>query len=809
MDGLFRDLRHGFRMLLRTPLLSAVSVLTVGLGVGATTFAYSVLSGTLLEGPDMPAADRLVLFNETRLEEGQTQLSVPWADYLDFVDAQTSFAHLEAETSGTVNLAGDDGPPERFQGSFVTPGFLDMTGVQPAIGRTFSEAEGLPGANPTVVLGWDVWHSRFAGDPGVIGRTVRMNGETAEIVGVMPAGFRFPFNQDLYVAMRRGRGEGPRRADFVQVMGVLDEGVSVQAAAAEAAAIAGRIEAEHPEVNEGIGATVVGFLEGYIPEQIQTMMLMMMAMVVGVLMVAAANVANVLLARAVTREREVAIRSAMGAGRWRVVRQLLAEAVALGVGGALVGIGIAWVGLDLLTRSVGTVNRPYWIEWNLDPAALLFTSVVALVAAVGAGTVPALRASGASISTVLRDESRGSSSLRVGRLATGLVVGELAVSCGLMIAAGLMVQSLMSLNRVDLGFEAQGVLTARVGLFETDYPTAEDRNRFFHEILDALRRETGLEGASLSSGLPGSGGGGGPVQVDGVAYTADAELPQARVRTVSDGYFENFRIPVVEGREFLRAESEWGGEAVAVVNRSFAARVAPDGSLVGRRIRLGDLESEGPWLRVVGVVEDVYPGTGAFGSGGARQEAVYTALNQTEARFMSLAARVRGEPTSAGGTLRRAVMAADPNLPLYWVETMDENLRDDRFMHRTFGSLFAIFGMAALFLAAVGLYGVIDFSVSNRVREMGVRVAMGAERRDVARLVLGKVVAQLAVGGAAGMALGFVLAVPLSGTLFGVQRFDPLVYAVIVLTLVLVGLVATLRPLGRALSVDPVVALRA
>lgn len=811
MDGLGRDLRHGLRMLVRTPLLSAVAILTVGLGVGATTFVFSVVWGTLFAGPPLPVADRLVLLVEARPAEGQDQVGLPWADYLDFVEAQTSFEHLEGQYGGTVNLAGDAGPPERFQGAFVTPGFLSMTGVTPALGRTFVNEEGLTDATPVVVVGWDAWQNRFAGDPDVVGSTVRMNGETAEIVGVMPDGFHFPFNQDLWVALRRGlEAGGDRRAGtFVQAAGVLREDVSVETATAEAEAIARRLEAEHPEANEGITARVIPYVEGYTPEQIRSMMLLMVAMVLGVLLVAGANVANVLLARAAVREREVAIRSAMGAWRWRVVQQLLAEAVALGVGGALVGAGLAFVGLELFQASVEGVNKPYWMEWSLDGPALLFTSAVALAAAVAAGTVPAFRASGAAISSVLRDESRGSSSLRVGRLATGLVVGELAVSCGLMIAAGLMAQSLIALNHVELGFEPEGVLTARMGLFETDYPTPDERNRFFHEVLDALAQEPEMLAASISSALPGSGGGGVPVQVDGESYVLDVDIPRARSQVVSVGYFDTHGIPVLEGRAFERAESVWGGEPVAVVNRSFASRFLGGGSVLGRRIRTGGLDAEGPWSRIVGVVDDVYAGTGAFGGGGQRAEAIYLSMGGVTNQFMSLSVRTFGEASSVAGLLRRTVAAADPNLPLYWVRTQEENLRLETFMHRLFSSLFGIFGVAALFLAAVGLYGVIDFSVSNRVREMGVRVAMGAARPDIVRLVLGNVVRQLVVGMALGVGLGFVLAVPLSSTMFGVRRFDPFVYAGIVLTLTVVALVATLRPLRRALSVDPVVALRA
>lgn len=810
MEGLLKDLRLGFRMLLRTRLLSLVAVLTIGLGVGATSFAFSVVYGTL--GRDLPVrdAERLMVVTETRPEEGIDQLSIPHHDYLDFREQQNTFESLGAGYSGTINLGGEEGPPERFQGGFVTAGMLEQLGVRPVLGRTFREGDDRYGAPPLVLLGHDVWRNRFASDPAVVGRTARVNGEVATVIGVMPAGFGFPFDEDLWVPLRVNLDSLPRRGGVaLTVAGYLRPGVSTEAAAAEMAAIAARIEAEYPDDNRGISATVRPYADGFMPQQIKTMMGLLMAMVLGVLVVACANVANVLMARAVVREKEVAIRSALGAGRRRVIRQLLAEAVALGVAGGIVGVGMAWVALGFFRRTLVDVQKPYWIGFEMDGTTLLFTSLVTLAAAVLAGTVPALRATGGSLSTVLRDETRGSSSMRVGRFSTALVIGELAVSCGLMIGAGLLIRTLVDLNRLDLGFEAEQVMTSRLGLFETDYPDAEARNRFYHRLVERLEAEPGVRSAALATGLPSLGQGRSPIQVDGESYPTDSDIPGAGTSVISAGFFETFGVRVLEGEEFRSEDTRVGAEPVVLVNRSFVEKRLGGRGAVGRRIRMGGVDTEEPWLRVVGVVPDLHQGVGAFGGGDQLPEAIYIPLGQADPRFISIAALTQGPPASLAPAIRRAVTDIDPNLPLYWVMPMPEAMSQSTFMHRIFGTLFAIFGSAALFLAAVGLYGVIDFSVSSRLREMGLRMALGAEGGTILGMVFRRVFKQVGIGVVLGLGIGALLARPLAATLFGVQSWDPLVYGVIVGTLVVTAATAALMPALRAVRVDPVIALRA
>ena len=810
MDSLLQDLRHGFRMLFRTRLLSAVAVLTIGLGIGSTSFAFSVVYGTLLRGLPVRDAERLMVVTQARPEDGTEGLRVPLHDYHEIRDRQTSFEHLAASYSGTVNLAGTEGPPERYQGSFVTARTLSMLGVTPIHGRAFVEGDDAPGAPPLVLLGYAVWRNRFGADPAVVGTTVRVNGEAATIIGVMPEGFRFPFAEDLWVPLRVDPSTLPRRGGTpLLVAGYLKEGVTREAASAEVAAIAEQLAREYPADNEGLTADVAQFTDEFMPQQISVMMLLLMAMVSGVLLVACANVANVLLARAVVREREVAIRSALGARRWRVVRQLLAEAVALGVVGGLLGVAGAYLGLMAFEGALVDVQRPYWIVFRLDAVSLLFTTGVTLAAAVAAGTVPALRASGGGLDTVLRDEARGSSGLRLGRFSAALVVGELAVSCGLMIGAGLLIRSLVDLNRLDLGFSPDPVATARLGLFDTDYPDADARSRFYHAYLERLRAEPGVVAASLTTSLPATGQGQYAVQVEGKAYATPAEVPVAGGAVITPGFFETFGVPLVEGRDFLLSESRLGGDPVVIVNRSFVERHLQGQQAVGSRIRLGREDTGQPWLRVIAVAPDLFEGVGAFGSGQQLREAIYLPLAQSDPRFISVAVRAAGPPEGALGQLRSAAVAVDPNLPLYWVMPMNQALDQATFLYRIFGVLFVIFGGASLFLASVGLYGVIDFSVSSRMREMGLRMALGAESRAVLGLVFRRVLAQLLVGVALGLGIGLALGRPMAAALVGVRSWDPVVYATIVGAMTTTAVVAALLPALRAVRVDPVIALRA
>lgn len=817
MENFWSDLRYGVRMLFRTPTLSSVSILTMGLGIGLVTFTFSIVYGAVLRPVPVRDADRLVVVTATIPERGVDRMSLPMADFVAFRDQSTAFETLAAAYAGTVNIAGDEGPPQRFDGAFMTANGIDILGVPPFLGRTFQPGEDVPGAEGTLVLGYDVWRNQFAADEAIIGRRVRANGENMTIIGVMPPGFRFPFDQEMWLAYR-GEWEGlPRReGSFFEAYGYLKEGATMETAREEVQIIAARLASEFPGTNEGISANVQPYKEAYMPREITSVLWLMLGATVGVMLIACANVANLLLARASLRARDVAVRTALGANRMRIVRQLLTETLVLGALGGVVGLVIAYVSTDLFNTALVDIQKPYWIDIRTDVPALLFTGGITLLAAMAAGTVPALRVSGASVGDVLRDESRGSSSLRIGRTTGVLVVGELAVSCALLIAAGFMVQSVINAQTMDLGFNPRSLMTARVGLFETEYPTRDDRQQFFRELYTRLNEESGVRSAALTSNLPSGGTGRWNFAVEGESYETDAEYPVTNGAQISAGFFDTMGSSLIAGREFRLAETFWSSdtegqiEPVTIVNKSFADKYLPETDPLGKRVRLGVSDSENPWMRIVGVVPDQYVGGGVGGIGNDQvpPEQIYYPLAQADLRFMSMVLRSEGAPDGLANQARRVVTSIDPNLPIYFVAPMDQVLRDNSWAISLFGSLFTIFGAAALFLAAVGLYGVMSFSVAQRRQEMGVRMALGAEARDILRIIFRRVGVQLAIGLTIGVGLAYAASGPLRFIMFGVETTEVKVYAAVVVTLVATGLLATFFPAHRATRVDPVTALR-
>lgn len=806
MDSLIADLRYGVRMLLKTPGLTAVATLTIMLGVGLTTHTFSIVYGSVLRGLDFDRGTPLVHLSQDIPSEGSRGNSIPILDLIDWREQQTSFRGLAGFTQGTVNLADEGSPPARFNGAFVSANLFDQVDGVPVLGRVFGPEEDAGTAEQVAILGYGVWQNRYAGDPDIIGRSVRVNSVTATIVGVMPEGFHFPFDEDIWLPLGVDPLEAERGGNRVAVVGRLLEAVTVEQAEAQMQGIAQRIAEEYPETNDGVGVWVQPYEDWIMPPEIVSVLLLMLVAVFGVLLIACFNVANLLLARATVRSRELAVRSALGAERGRLIRQLMLEATLLAVIGGLGGVVLAWVGVEAFNAAIVDIEKPYWIDIRLDAPALLFTFLVTAFASVAAGTIPAVRASGGKVHEILQDESRGSSSFRMGRFSGGLVVGEIALSCALLVAAGMMIKSVVNVSRLDMGFEGEHVFTARLGLFEADYPDDASRLRFFDRLIEELRAEPEAVEAGLALSLPAVGSAGARVALDGVAYPEFRDQPFSYVNVVSPGYFGALGVTAADGRLFTDADRE-GAVPVAIVNESFATKHFGAGSPIGERFRNGG--EDGTWLTVVGVVPDIYIGGGGpFNSGGIPDQFFVPLAQDASSRFMSIAVKTRGEPGAFANTAVAAAQHVDPALPLYWLRTMEESVETSTWVFTIFGSLFTIFGTAALFLAAVGLYGVMAFSVGRRRQEMGIRMAMGAGNRAVFGLVLGKGMRQLAIGAAIGLALGAAMVRPLQVVFFDVEPSDPTVYVAIIVTMTLAGLLACLLPARRATQVELVDALR-
>jgi len=807
----YADVRFGLRMLLKTPLLSAVAVLTIGIGVGLTTHTFSSVYGTILRGVPVPGHDRLMSIVETNFEQGISEMALSLHDFEDLRAQQRSFDDLAAFYQGTVNVAGEGSPPERFAGAYVSANMLRAVGVQPAFGRTFRDEEGLPGASPTIVLGYHVWMNRFAGDPSTVGSFLRVNGENTEVIGVMPEGFRFPFLEDVWLPYRvdvaaLARGRGPD----VDVFGRLGEGLSLESAQMELATIAARIAETWPEVSEGVGMTAGPYADRFMPQEIQAVIWLMLAATFGVLLIACTNVANLLMARAATRSREIAVRTALGAGRWRMVRQLLIESLVLAALGGAVGVVIAMLGVEAYRNAVADIYKPYWIDFGMDVPVLVFSLGVTALAALLAGSLPAWRASGVRIGDQLKDESPGNSSLRLGRLSRGLVVSEIALSCALLIAAGFMVRSIVNLNRTELGFETEGVLAGRVGLFESDYPDANSRDQFFQQLDERLAAQPGVQAAGLTSDLPGMGGARYYFGVEGAVYPTDRDYPVALTNVVSPGFFTVLGVEPTLGRDFDALEAGSGADPVVIVNQSFADSYLAGTPVLGERVRLGRSDSQRAWHRVVGVVPDMHVGgnVGGIGDYNERPERMFFPLGALDLSFMSFVMRTPGDPTELAPAARSLVADLDPNLPVYELSPLGPMIADASWAFGLFGSLFTIFGAAALFLAAVGLYGVMAFSVGQRSQEMGIRLALGASPRALVRLVLRVGAGQLGLGIAIGLVLGALMGRSMRIVLYGVDTNDPFVYGSIVLVLGVTGLLACLLPARTATRTDPALTMR-
>jgi predicted permease len=806
MEQLRRDLQFGLRLLVKNPGLSLIAILTFSLGIGLTTTVFSIVNGALFKGLPFDEGHRVIALGRNNPSQDIDQMGVTVHDLLAWREQQTTMTGLAASGGGTVNLVGAEGRPERYSGSFVTANAFDVLRVQPVLGRAFREGEDRPGAEKVIILGYEVWQEVFDGAPDVLGRTVRTNGEVRTVVGVAPHGFQFPSNQELWLPLEldpnaNPRGDGPNYLVF----GRLKDGVTLNEAGAEFATIASRLAEAYPESNEGVGTTIEPFTKRFLGDEVYGLLYTMLGAVLGVLLIACANVANLLLARASVRSREVAVRSALGASRRRVVMQLLTEVLVLSIVGATLGLALGFAGVRWFEAAIAIDPPPFWITFDPDIRVMLFVLGTVAFTAIFSGLVPAFRATGANVSDTLKDEGRGASSFRMGRFSSALVIAEVAVSCGLLIAAGLMTKSVVQLKTLPLPFTTERIFTARLNLPALEYPDTANRVRFYDQLLPRLGAVPGVEAATLSDGLPASGNGSRVFEVDGRSYATDQDFPFAREGIVTPGYFDTFQAEVLQGRVFTVSDHA-EATPVAVVNRTFVREFFPDGDALGRRIRMGRRDTTAQWLTVVGVVPDMR--MEGIGNNDESPAGFYIPIAQSGVgNFVSIALRTRGEPTAVTTDVRAAVTSIDPNLPIYNVFSMRDVIAEETWFYGVFGTLFMVFGFVALFLAAVGLYGVMSFAVSRRTQEMGIRMALGADAPKLVGLVMRRGLMQLIVGMALGLALAFLATTPLEIVLFEVNARDPIVFGIVVLALAVTGVLATFVPARRVTRLDPVMAL--
>jgi predicted permease len=804
MEALIRDLRYGARMIRKTPGTSFIAVLALSLGIGLTTLMFGIIYGALMRGLPFDQQEEILQLRETNLSRGINFMGVSIHDLDDWRAQQRSFEGLAGFANALANLSEEGTIPVRLNMALMEPAVFQLLGVAPLHGRVFTDEENQPGAPDVLLIGWGVWQQQFGGDPGIIGRTVRLNGVATTIIGVMPEKFGFPNAENAWQPMREAAGPIERgRGRTMRVLGRLRDGVSIEAARTDLEAIAARLAREYPQTNQGVGVAMTPYTEQTIGQEERTVLWTMFGAVVFVLLIACANVANLLLARALVRSKEVGVRTALGASRMHVAMQFLAESFALALAGLIVGSALAWLGIRLFNNAIAGTRPPFWIDIRLDGPALLCAFAATLLATLAAGAIPALRAARANTHDILKDESRGTSSLKLGRLSRALVAAEIALSVGLLVGAGLMIKSVVLLHTIDMGFAVEGIHTARVTLPGSKYAGMEARQRFADELLERVRVVPGISAATLSTGAPGVGSGSNTFALEGVTYAEARDYPSAATTFVSPSFFATLGVDVLAGRAFDDRDRQ-GGLPVAIVNRAFERRYFADKSALGQRLRLGRNDATAPWLTIVGVAPDLFPQS----LDEQDQWGIYLPIAQSAVTNFTILARTSATTPSMTAEFREVVKAIDPDLPLDNAGTLRRVIEDEGWFYKVFGALFISFGAAALFLASVGLYGVMSFTVSQRRREMGVRMAMGARAADLLRLVLRQGMAQTAVGLVLGTAFALAVSRLMSAILFRVQPRDPVIFAAIVFVLVATATLACWVPARRAARTDPLEALR-
>ena len=830
LESFSQDIRVGLRVLLKDKIFLLLSILVFALGIGGAMTQFTVVNAIVLRGFSFPHPEQLAsvgLIDPKASDQNNNfgNGNIPAAqDYEDIKAAQKSFSMMAGYLNGsTINLTYQNNP-QRYTGAYITEDLFKIIGVSPVLGRDFNAEVNKPGAPKTTILGDEIWRRDFNADPNIVGKNVTVNGKAATIIGVMPPGFKFPTSEELWTPLYNEWPLTPRGELFLgannrapAVMGRLKPGVTLDQANAEMVTIARNIAADNPKTNKDFtSAAVVPLLNAFTGVQLRQIVWAMLGAVILVLLIACVNVMNMQFGRAALRAKELAIRGALGATRWRLVRQMLTESMVVAFFGAIAGSLIAYWGVDWFEKVIkaGPFPPPYWWNFTIDGRVLGFTVAITLLATVISGLLPAFLSSRSNAAEVMKEGGRGNSSRLVNVITRVLVVSQIALTAALLIAATLQIKSIRNQTKLDYGYDENGVYAARLALMEGIYPTEDSRREFFKHAVRELRTHPQFEAAAMTDRFRMTFAGGGQYEVDGQKYQTDRDRPRGNFESVSDGYFATLGLKILEGRDFTIDDTD-SKQPVAIVNASFARKYWGNASALGHQVRIFNPAKEQPWRSIIGVVPDTLM-QGPFDQQTENIGFYMPLLGATPAtQFATVLVRPRAgiRADTLGPVLSKAVTALDSNLPTYFPGTPAQFHNDVLSGSRVIAMLFTIFGFVAFILSGVGLYGVMSFSVNQRTQEFGIRMALGADTVRILRMVMTQGAWQLAIGlafGAGGVAVltGLVARDALKNILFKVDPLDPTIYFAVAGLLTLVAALSCFLPARRATRVDPMVALR-
>src|SRR5262245_11411317 len=806
---LLQDLRFAIRLLVKDRWFTVVAVLALALGIGVNATVFTFVNAVLIRGLPFDDPDRIMSVGTRDARNRDRGLS--YLEFQDWRDGAKAFSGMAAFSGSTLNVSDEGRAPEQFAGPYISGSAFTLIGERPLLGRDFLPEDDRPGAAPVVLLGNGLWKNRYGSDPAVIGRTVRVNELPVTVIGVMPEGFKFPFNADVWVPIVHlaGLNEQRRDARNFQVFARLKPDVTADQAQADLNNIADRLARDFPASNKDIQPTVMTFNERYNGGQIRLIFLSLMGAVAFVLLIACANVANLMLARSAQRAREVGVRVSLGATRWRIVRQLLAESVLLAIISGLLGFWLAVAGTRWFEAVTQDVGKPYWIHFTMDGMVFAFFAAVCLATGIIFGLAPALHISKTDINEVLKESGgrSGSGGLRARRWTSVLIVIEVALTLVLLAGAGFMMRSFLTLYQLDLGIETAHLLTMNLQLPERKYPTPEQRAAFYQRLDDRLGAISTIRAGTIATNPPFSGGAGLRLTVEGRPTPAGEQPPRVTRVMVGPRYFDTIGVRLVRGRAFGDTDGTTGHE-VAIVNQRFASMHFPNEDPVGHRIKLTPDQLTGPEPPFVTIVAIAPTVRQAAFQEPDPDPVVYLPWRAQPTAFMMMIVRTIGPPSAVVPAMREEVRALDPDLPLFGIRPFDESLAQQRWMFNVIGSMFLTFALIALALSAVGLYAITAYSVTQRTQEIGVRMALGAQAPQVWWLVIRGAIVQLVVGLTIGMAGAFGVGQLLKSLIVQTSPTDPITLGSIALLFIVVSLAACFWPASRATRLDPVHALR-